>query len=73
MPAKIKPGRAGDWLEVALPGGGTPRRGQILQVIGGPGHEHYLVHWTDEHQSIHYPSDGTRFVPAERSPSATDR
>jgi hypothetical protein len=63
MPAKITPGKAGDWVEVSSPGGGSPRTGQILEVLGGPHHEHYLVHWSDDHQSIHYPSDGTRIVP----------
>ena len=67
MPAKTEPGRAGDWIEVSLPGGGTPRRGQIAEVIGRPGHEHYRVRWTDEHDSIHYPSDGTRILPAVRT------
>ncbi len=76
MPAKITPGHVGDWLEVSSPGGGAPRRGQILEVLGGPHHEHYLVSWTDEHQSIHYPSDGTRIVPqhaadASEAPDAT--
>jgi hypothetical protein len=60
MPAKTAPGHAGDWIEVSLPGGGMPRRGQIVEVIGGPGHEHYRVQWTDDRESIHYPSDGTR-------------
>lgn len=64
MPAKIEPGRAGDWIEVHLPGGGPPRRGQILEVLGGRGHEHYHVHWIDEHESIYYPADGAVIVPA---------
>jgi Domain of unknown function (DUF1918) len=65
MPAKIVPGKAGDWIEVVSPGGGPARRGQILEVLGGPHHEHYRVQWMDAHESIHYPSDGTRFLPAK--------
>ena len=64
MPAKLSSGHVGDHIEVSSPGGGAPRRGKIIEVLGAPGHEHYLVLWTDEHQSIHYPSDGTRIVPA---------
>jgi hypothetical protein len=62
MPTKTTPGQAGDWLEVSLPGGGPPRRGQILEVIGRAGHEHYRVLWVDDRESIHYPSDGTRIL-----------
>lgn len=65
MPAKLKPGRVGDRLEVSMPGGGLPRRGVIAEVIGGPHHEHYVVEWNDGHRSIHYPAEGTRIVPAE--------
>ena len=38
MPAKTDPGNAGDWLEVHSPGGGPPRRGLILEVLGASGH-----------------------------------
>ena len=68
MPAKLSPGKVGDWLEVALPGGGPHRRGCIIEVLGGPHHEHYVVKWLDEHQSIHYPSDGTRIIRGEDAP-----
>jgi Domain of unknown function (DUF1918) len=33
-------------------------------MLGGPHHEHYRVVWDDGHESIHYPSDGTRIAPA---------
>ena len=66
MPAKITPGHAGDHLEVHSPTGGPPRRGEIVEVLGGPHHEHYRVRWEDGHESIHYPSDGTTVVPARR-------
>ena len=70
MPAKSTPGQVGDWLEVSAPGGGPPRQGHIIEVLGEPHHEHYLVHWTDEHRSIHYPSDGTRIVPKSKAGGA---
>ena len=59
MPAKTIPGRAGERIEVHSPGGGPPRRGLILEVLGATGHEHYRVRWTDEHESIYYPADGS--------------
>lgn len=64
MPAKLQPGKAGDRLEASAPGGAPPRHGMIAEVIGGPGHEHYVVEWNDGHRSIHYPAEGTRIVPA---------
>ena len=62
MPAKLTPAAVGDWLEVSLPGGGPPRRGRVTSVLGGANHEHYVVKWLDEPESIHYPSDGTRVI-----------
>ena len=52
----------GDWIEVNLIGGGSNRRGQILEVLGKEGHEHYRVRWDEEHESIHFPADGTRLL-----------
>ena len=67
MPANTRPGRVGEWIDVASPGRGLPHRGQIIEVLGGPHHEHYRVHWIDDHESIHYPSDKTRIEPARRA------
>ncbi|HST38410.1 MAG TPA: DUF1918 domain-containing protein [Conexibacter sp.] len=53
---------AGDWIEVFSPSGRAPRRGQIREVLGGPGHERYRVRWDEEHESIFYPADGVRFL-----------
>jgi hypothetical protein len=61
------PGKAGDWLEVHGLPGQPPRRGQILEVIGRPGHEHYRVRWDERHESIFYPSEGTSVLPAEKA------
>ena len=52
----------GDWLEVrGLPGAPT-RRGQILAVLGRPGHVRYRVRWDEVHESIFYPSEGAFVV-----------
>lgn len=59
MLAKSKTGRVGDWIEVHSPGGGAPRRGEILEVLGAEEHEHYRVRWTDDHESIFFPSEGS--------------
>jgi hypothetical protein len=53
-----RPARQGDWLEVHAVGGGPPRRGQILEVLGRPGHVRYRVRWDEQHESIHYPQSG---------------
>jgi uncharacterized protein DUF1918 len=66
MPAKTIPGHPGDRIEIASIGGASARRGRILEVLGGPHHEHYLVRWDDGRESIHYPADGTKFVPPTR-------
>lgn len=36
--------------------GETRRTGEILEVLGESGHEHYRVRWDDGHESIFYPS-----------------
>jgi hypothetical protein len=51
--------RAGDWIDVHIVGGGAPRHGQVLEVLGHAGHEHYRVRWDEQHESIHFPSEGT--------------
>ena len=33
--------RAGDWIECRGVHGQAPRRGEIIEVLGGEGHEHY--------------------------------
>lgn len=51
--------RPGDWVEVSGLPGRAPRNGQIIEVLGGPGHEHYRVRWDEQHESIFYPTEGT--------------
>lgn len=59
--------RTGDWIvqegrSLELPG----RRGQILEVLGSPGHEHYRVRWDEQHESIVYPAGGVSFEHARQ-------
>ena len=48
----------GDWIEARGLHGQTARRGQIVELLGARGHEHYRVHWDEQHESIVYPADG---------------
>lgn len=59
--------RTGDWIvqegrSLELPG----RRGQILEVLGSPGHEQYRVRWDEQHESIVYPAGGVSFEHARQ-------
>jgi hypothetical protein len=36
--------------------GESRRVGEILELLGEAGHEHYRVHWDDDHESVFYPS-----------------
>jgi Domain of unknown function (DUF1918) len=55
--------RAGDWIECRGVHGQAPRRGQIIEVLGRDGHEHYRVRWDEKHESIVYPADGVIVTP----------
>lgn len=37
--------------------GEAERTGEIVEVLGEPGHEHYRVRWSEQHESIVYPSN----------------
>src|SRR5688572_9204256 len=55
----------GDWVEVRGRPGYATRRGEILEVLGAPGHEHYRVRWDEQHESIFFPqTDGVHVHPA---------
>ena len=54
--------RVGDWLEARGVHGESARRGQIVEILGEYGHEHYKVHWDEKHESIVYPADGVRII-----------
>ena len=62
--ASVQPG---DWLEVRGTPGRPSRRGQIVEVLGARGHEHYLVRWEESRESIFYPSEGTSVVRGEEA------
>jgi hypothetical protein len=72
MPATQKRGstRVGDWIETRGVPGRSSRRGEIVELLGSPGHEHYRVRWDERHESIVYPADGVLVIPRR---SATRR
>ena len=51
MHARVGDELAVDSAEVGIP----PRRGTILEVRAETGEEHYLVHWSDGHESVFFP------------------
>ena len=60
--------RPGDWVEVDGLPGRAPRRGQVVETLGRPGHEHYRIRWDEQHESLHFPADGgLRLVHHRRS------
>jgi hypothetical protein len=65
---KHHPPRAaqGDWLKVSGLPGRPPRTGQVLEVLGAPGHEHYRVRWDEKHESVFFPTEGVHVVHPER-------
>lgn len=44
--------------------GEHPRLGEILEVIGDPGREHFRVRWEDDHEAIVYPAEDAIIRPA---------
>ena len=46
--------------------GEAPRIGEIVDVLGEAGHEHYAVRWEDGHESILYPGETTSISPRRR-------
>src|SRR5271165_5222414 len=48
--------RAGDWLEVAGVAGSPPRRGEIREILGAPGHTHFRVRWDEGPRVSRLPS-----------------
>ncbi|HEY4896825.1 MAG TPA: DUF1918 domain-containing protein [Solirubrobacteraceae bacterium] len=68
MNAKTTPAaaRVGDWLEARGIHGDLSRRGQIVEILGESGHEHYKVHWDEQHESIVYPADGVLIIHKKR-------
>jgi hypothetical protein len=65
--------RAGDWLEVAGLPGYSPRRGQVIEVLGRRGHEHYRIRWDEEHESLFFPTEGVHVVRPDDAGRASKR
>jgi hypothetical protein len=59
----------GDWVEARGVHGQSSRRGQIVELLGHGEHEHYRVHWDEQHVSILYPADGVSITPQHGGPS----
>jgi len=47
------------------------RIGEILEVLGVPGREHYRVRWDDDHESVFYPSTDAVIQRSGRRPRKT--
>jgi len=58
--------RVGDRIETRGLHGQPPRRGEILELLGGEEHERYRVRWDEQHESIVYPADGVVVIPRNR-------
>ena len=55
--ATIPAPRSGDIVEIHEHRlGETRRSGEILEVLGEPGHQHFRVRWDDGRESLFYPS-----------------
>jgi hypothetical protein len=52
--------------------GGTHRKGEILEVLGEPGHEHYSVRWEDGAETIFYPSNDAKVEHVAAAKSAKE-
>lgn len=65
--------RAGDRLQARGLHGEAPRCGEILEVLGQPGHERYRVRWDNSHESIVFPADGVTIMPASQRAHAGAR
>ena len=48
------------------------RTGEILEVLGERGHEHYRVRWEDESETIFYPSSDATVHRAAAPAHASD-
>jgi Domain of unknown function (DUF1918) len=50
-------GQVGDLIEIEGARVGEARRmGEIVEVLGSPGHEHYRVRWEDDRETLFYPA-----------------
>lgn len=52
------PAEVGDRIEITGHAvGDSPRNGEIIEVLGEPGHERFRVRWEDGHESINFPAE----------------
>jgi Domain of unknown function (DUF1918) len=59
-------GQVGDLVIVEGHRVGEGRRvGEIMELLGEAGHEHYRVHWADDHESVFFPSSDSIIQKAE--------
>jgi hypothetical protein len=54
--------QAGDRVQTRHRRGQPAREGEIIEVLGAPGHERYRVRWDERHESILYPTDGVSII-----------
>ena len=47
--------------------GESRRLGEILEVLGTPGHEHYRVRWEEGRETVFYPSSDATIQAATRT------
>jgi hypothetical protein len=60
-------GRIGDLVVIEGHRVGQGRRiGEILEVLGEPGHGHYRVRWEAGHETVFYPSNDATIQRADR-------
>ncbi len=69
MTPKTTTAHVGDWIEARGVHGQPSRRGQIVELLGHDEHEHYRVHWDEQHESILYPADGIIITPQHARPA----
>jgi Domain of unknown function (DUF1876)/Domain of unknown function (DUF1918) len=65
--------RVGDRLIVEGRNIGVARRsGEVIEVLGHPGHVHYRVRWEDGHQTDFFPSSDSVVIPAGQEGGEAD-
>lgn len=72
MSASAQPpsAQAGDVIVIEGHQVGEGRRmGEILEVLGEPGHEHYRVRWEDDRETVFYPSSDATIHRHEAGPA----
>ena len=43
------------------------RIGEVLEVLGDPGHEHYRVRWDDGRETVFYPGNDATIRPSAKA------